>query len=321
MQKESFHFRRFMARSMRSAGQSLMRNKLLTVATVFIIALMIFVFNLILSLRFASDSVIETVGDKLDVSVELNDGVESVAVDEFIQTMKANPKVKEVVYVPKTEALDRLGSKYPNVISFLDHNGLENPLPDTVRLVTTGIANNNEVIKLLEGTEFATIVNQAELKENLEQKQRNEKILAITTMINRVSFWLILIFALVAVMIILNSINIKIHNHEKEIQIMKLVGSKFSFIRAGYIWEGLFFALAALIISLALSRLIIAYLVYNLAGIVDNETLMAGFNAILLHFEDHFWFTLIWQFLAVLFVGFLSSYLAIELYLRKKHSF
>ena len=96
---------------------------------------------------------------------------------------------------------------------------------------------------------------------------------------------------------------------------MKLVGAKHSFIRSGFIFEGILMAVIALLISLFFSRLIMAYLVGNLVGVITNETLMAGLNSILLHFEDRFWLTLSWQLLATIAAGVVSSYLAIELYL------
>ncbi|MBU0706597.1 permease-like cell division protein FtsX [Patescibacteria group bacterium] len=308
-------------RAMKNAWHSILRNKILSLATILIIALMLFVFNLVLAMRYASDSVIANVGEKLDISVEIQSGVENYSIQVFVKTMKEHINVKEVVYISKGEAMAKFGSKYPNVISFLDHYNLENPLPDTVRIITTDVADNNLVIEFLERPQFAGIVNQEKLMKNVEQKDRNAKILGITRSIQRLSWWLIVIFAAVGLMIIFNSININIHNHEKEINVMKLVGAKYNFIRSGFLFEGVGFAISALVISLIFSRLILAYLARNLAGVISNETLMAGMNSILLHFEDNFWVTFGWQLLAVIAAGLLSSYLAIELYLRKHHAF
>lgn len=311
----------WLKRAMKNAWHSLLRNKLLSIATILIIALMLFVFNLILAMGYASDSVISNVGEKLDISVEIQGGVENYSIQAFVQALKEHSGVKEVIYVSKDEALAKFGSKYPNVISFLGHHNLENPLPDTVRIVTADIADNNRVIEFLEKPNFAGIVNQEKLMKNVEQKDRNEKILGITYSIKRLSFWLIIIFAVVGLMIIFNSININIHSHSREINIMKLVGAKYYFIRSGFLFEGVFFAVTALIISLIFSRLILAYLAGKLVAVVTNESLMAGMNSILLHFEDRFWITFSWQLLAAIAAGLLSSYLAIELYLRRHHSF
>ena len=308
-------------RAMKNAWHSLLRNKLLSIATILIIALMLFVFNLILALSYASDSVIANVGEKLDISVEIRDGVENYTIQSFVKTLKEHPNVKNVVYISKADALAKFGSKYPNVISFLDYNQLENPLPDTVRIVTTDVSDNNLVIDFLEKPNFAAIVNQEKLMKDVEQKDRNEKILGITRSIKNISLWLIVIFAAVGLMIIFNSININIHSHSKEINVMKLVGAKYNFIRGGFLLEGIGFAVGALVISLLFSRLVLAYLTGKLVAVITNESLMAGMNSILLHFEDRFWLTFGWQLLAAVVAGLLSSYLAIELYLRKHHAF
>lgn len=311
----------WLKRALKNAWQSATRSKLLSIATILIIALMLFVFNLVLALSYASDSVIQTVGEKLDISVEIQPGIEDYSIQTFTNTLREHPAVKEVVYISRDEALSKFGAKYPNVISFLDHHNLQNPLPNTVRIVAHDVADNNALITYLENPQFSSIINQEKLKRNVEQKDRNEKILSITRSIKRISLWLILIFAGVGLMIIFNSINISIHTREKEINIMKLVGAKYHFIRGGFILEGVGFAAGALLISLLFSRVIVAYLASNLASVITNETLMAGLNAILLHFEDNFLQTLGWQLLVTIVAGLISSYLAIELYLRKHHAF
>ncbi|MBN2087509.1 FtsX-like permease family protein [Candidatus Peregrinibacteria bacterium] len=308
-------------RVLTNAWQSLMRNKILSIATILIISLMLFIFNLILALSYATESVITNVGEKLDISVEINPGVENYTIQTFTDTLRKNPDIKEVVYVSKDEALGRFGSKYPNVISFLDYHKLQNPLPDIVRIVSTDVENNNLIISYLERPEFERIVNQQKLKLNLEQKSRNEKILNITSFIKKTGIWMNVIFALVTILIIFNSININIHTHKNEIRIMKLVGATQTFIRAGFIFEGIIIAVVALLISVGFSKLILGYLATSLVGIISNENLLAGMNAILLHFQDRFWFTLSWQLLAAIGAGIISSYLAIELYLRKKRTF
>jgi cell division transport system permease protein len=301
-----------------NAWQNLMRNKVLTIATILIISLILFVFNLILALGFATESVITNVGEKLDIVVEIRPGVENYTIETFANNLETRTGVKDVVYVSKTDALGRFGSKYPNVISFLDSHHLDNPLPDTLRIATEGIADNNAIIALLEEPQFGRIINQEKLTNNTEQKSRNEKILNITRFIKNTSIWLNVIFALVAALIIFNSININVHTHRNEINVMKLVGARFSFIRAGFVLEGVVFAVLALLISVGFSRLLIKYLTVNLLGIISNESLLAGMNAILIHFEDRFWLTLGVQLLAITIAGMISSYFAIELYLRKR---
>jgi len=308
----------WLTRVLANAWHNLMRNKLLTIATTFIIALMFFVFNLMLAFSFAADSIIDRIGERFDMSVEIQENVEPYTIQTFIETLEKHSAVKDVIFINRDEALQKFGGKYPHVISFLDHHNLENPLPNVVRVVSKGVEENNNIIEYLESARFKNVVNQDKLSKNEEQKSRNEKILNITQFIQGIGLWLNLIFALVALMIIFNSINLNINTHKHEIHIMQLVGAKHHFIRGGFLFEGIFYATSALIISLIFSRIVLSYLTKNLLGIISNESLLAGLNAVLVYFEDRFFITLSWQLLAAILAGLISSYLAIELYLRKK---
>ncbi|PIZ71850.1 hypothetical protein COY07_04210 [Candidatus Peregrinibacteria bacterium CG_4_10_14_0_2_um_filter_43_11] len=308
-------------RSLRNGWLNLLRNKFLSIATMLVIALIFFVFNVILAFSFATDSVIDKIGEKIDISAEILPDVEDYTIQTLLETVRKHPNIRDVIYVSKEEALKRFGTKYPNVIAFLSHNELENPLPNVVRIVSDDLSNNNAIITYLEQPQFSRIINQEKLLKNQEQKTRNEKILDITHFIKQIGIWLNVIFALVAILILFNSININIHAHQKEIHIMQLVGANHRFIRGGFLFEGVIYAVLALLISLFFSQFVVQYLTTNLLTVIQNESVLVGLNAVLFHFQDRLWITLIWQFLAAIFLGLLSSYLAIQLYLKKRTLF
>ncbi|MCK5604167.1 permease-like cell division protein FtsX, partial [Candidatus Pacearchaeota archaeon] len=273
------------------------------------------------ALSYASDSVILSVGRKVDIRVEIQSGVENYTIQTLKNRLGELQEIDEIVFISQEEALRGFGVKYPNVISFLENNNLKNPLPNVLRIVGSDVSVNNQIIEFLSDPQFARIINQDKLESDTEQKSRNEKILNITQFIKGVGLWLNIIFAVVAILIIFNSINLSIHTHRHEINIMRLVGANKNFIRGGYVVEGLIYAVTALIISLALSQLTLLYLSKNLIGVITNESLLVGLDAVLLHFEDNFWLTFTWQLFGAILVGLFSSFLAIELYLKKKFSF
>ncbi len=305
----------------KNGWHNLMRNKILTIATTLIIALMFFVFNLVLALTYASDSVLHSIGRKVDIRIETQPTAELYSIQTLANRLKELKEVDQVIFISKEDALKNFGEKYPNVLSFLDRNNLKNPLPNVIRVVSKDVAFNEVIIQFLETPEFAQVVNQEKLKNDSDQKSRNEKILNITEFIKEVGFWLNLVFALVSLLIIFNSININIHTHRFEINIMRLVGAKMNFIRGGYLFEGMLYAILAFSISLLFSQITLLYLSKNLIGVITNENLLIGLDSILLHFEDRFWLTFLWQFFGVMSVGIVSSYLATELYFRKRFSF
>lgn len=305
----------------RNGWQNLLRNKALSIATILIMTLMFFVFNIILALSYASDSVIYSIGRKVDIRAEINPKVEQYTILSLVNELKQLTDVIEVLYVSKDEALKNFGKKYPNIISFLGRNQLQNPLPDVIRITGKDISANSRILAYLERSQLKKIINQDKLRDDAEQKNRNDKILNITQFIKSIGFWLNIVFAIVAALIIFNSISINIHSHRHEINIMRLVGAKKSFIQGGFIFQGIAYAVTALVFSTIFSQIVLLYLSKTLIGIITNESLLVGIDAILLHFDDQFLSTFGWQFLGVVFVGFISSYMAIEHYLRRRFSF
>lgn len=308
----------FLWRATTSGIQNVFRNKLLSTATTLIIALMFFVFNIFLALNLATDSVLTSLGKKIDIRVEFQNNLEDYSKRSFIQEMKGLPEVEDVIFVPREEALQRLGSKYPNIVLFLDQNKLPNPLPDVMRVVSKRLESNPKILAFLQQPQYSTILAQSKLKNDVEQNDRQEKIVAITHFLKRIGIWLDLTFAVVVTLIIFNSITLTIYAHRQEIRVMQLVGAKLGFIRGGYLFEGAFYAGIALIISFILARLTVIYMTRHLLSLISDESLLMGLNAILLHFGDLFWLTFFWQFLAATLTGLLSSFLAIEAYLRRE---
>ncbi|MBI5411610.1 hypothetical protein HZA43_00350 [Candidatus Peregrinibacteria bacterium] len=307
----------FLWRVIKSGAINWWRNKPLAIATTLIIALIFFVFNLMLALNLAADSVLLSVGKKIDIRVEIQKEVEDYTKQNLVRELKTLPGAADVIFVSKEDALQRMGSKYPNILTFLDRNKLQNPLPDVIRIVARRIEDNAAIIAFLEKPEYAKIIAQEKLKSDPEEQNRQEKILNVTHFLKRMGGALNITFALVVILIIFNSINLNVHAHRKEIMIMQLVGARLRFIRGGALFEGVLYAVSGLFISLLLSRLTVMYLTRNLLGLITNENLLMGLNAILIHFGDYFWLTLLWQGVAAIAVGLLSSFLAIEIYLKK----
>lgn len=308
-------------RALRNGWQNIYRNPLLSAMTVFVIALIFFVFNVVLALNFAADSVIKEVGEKIDISAEILPEVEDYTIQTMLSSLRDIPEIKEVVYIPKKEALERLGAKYPNVTEFLRNNNLKNPLPDVIRIVGRDISSNNAILSRLEGSSFARIVNQEKLLRDQEQKTRNERLLAVTKFLKTTGFWLDLLFALVAMLILASSVTLTLLAHEKEISVMRLLGARTASIRNGYLVEGILLSVFALILSVIFSQAILGSLSQKLVAIIDQESILIGLNAILLHFKDRLWLTLVWQLFASAGLGALSSFLALQWYLKKTFSF
>lgn len=117
-----------------------------------------------------------------------------------------------------------------------DFEGLPDDLiPDayTVKLKDLSIAD--ETIAELEALDY------------VESVENSREFIAVIDnlkdIVQKVSIWIIVAFALVSLFIISNTIKLTVHNRRKEINIMKYVGATDSYIRGPFIMEGILLGL------------------------------------------------------------------------------
>ena len=118
-------------------------------------------------------------------------------------------------------------------------------IPDafTVKLVDLSMAD--ETIAALESIE------------HVESVENSRDFIAVIdnlkNIVQKISIWIIVAFALVSLFIISNTIKLTVHNRRKEINIMKYVGATDSYIRGPFVMEGIMIGLISAVIAFFVS--------------------------------------------------------------------
>jgi len=129
--------------------------------------------------------------------------------------------------------------------------------------------------------------------------------------IQRIGMIISVIFIVIAVLIIFNTIRINIYTHREEIGIMKLVGATNWFVRAPFLVESLMYAVLAVVVSMAI--------LYPLLGVIAPQVnnFFEGYNLDLVnYFNSRFWQIVGLQLALAVLLSVLSSSIAIGKYLR-----
>ena len=128
-----------------------------------------------------------------------------------------------------------------------DFEGLPDDLiPDayTVKLKDLSIAD--ETIAELEALPYVeSVENSRELIAVIDN---------LKNIVQKISIWIIVAFALVSLFIISNTIKLTVHNRRKEINIMKYVGATDSYIRGPFIMEGIMLGILSAVIAFFVSQ-------------------------------------------------------------------
>ena len=309
----------FSKRVLQMTWQGIRRNKILSLATVFVLSLIVLVFNITFAVNYLSNQSIKQVSQKIDIIVWIKDSTSSFEIEAIKNDLQNLPETKEVVYTSKEKALTTFQVDNPEVYTFIKQYRLDNPLPASLGIVARNIEDNLKILDFIKQERYQEIINTDEIKNNTEERERTEKVISITRFIYQSGQYLVGLFFLVFVFITLNTVNMIINRRAREILIMRLVGAKYAFIRFPFILEGMFYAICAFSFGLILMYVFALQFKQKISAALLDDSLMSGFENAINLFLKHFYSILFYEILIAIVMGVVSSYLAIEWYLRKKN--
>jgi len=291
------------------ALQDIWRNISLSLMTILILVLMLLSVNMLLVIRVLTEEATNSVKDQIDVSVYFDHTATDKQIDEVKNYVRSFPEVTELTFLSREEVLQQFKDNYqynPEILASLNELG-DNPLGPTLVVKTREPSDYKKVIAALNVPEYEHII---EAKTFEDTEKAIERIHTITTQVERFTLILTALFAIIAFLIIFNTVRVAIYTQRVEISIKKLVGATNWFIRGPYVIESFLFSVFSVIttflLMLASSRFLDPYIavVFNRNAFLTN------------YFQSNIVFLLGCQFFAVLLLTVLTSSLAMRKYLR-----
>lgn len=296
-------------RIFKSATASFKRNGWLTIAAIFIMTQALLIISIFASLNVVIGASIQAINERIDVAVFFKE----TAPEDEILALKGQvdrwSEVKEVIYVSSQEALDKFldEHRHRNAIREVVSEE-ENFLPASLEVKVTDPYQIEAVIGRVLESDYSKLISETSLEDN---QKLIEKLRNLGSFVQRASLILALVFLIIAVLIIFNTIRITIFTRREEIEIMKLVGATDWYIRWPFLMEGILYGIIATVITLLL--LYGGYLVI-LKPLVDNYLIVTEGSSVFT--AGFFIFLLALQLLVALVVGGFSSYLATKRHLN-----
>lgn len=291
------------------------RNAWLAIAAmaVMVVTLTIVLFSLIANATFANT--IKQITDKIDISVYLKDDITDDQRDKLLKDIKAWPNADRVTYVSKEEVLQKYikdNADNPELLSAVSQT--DNPLPATIQIKPEDLNKLDEIKKYLSKEDVAKLQSD-EPSYSGDRKEAIDKITHATNILQRAGVIAVLIFAIISVLIIFNTIQMAIFNRRDELTIMRLLGASTAYIRGPFVVESIIYGISSAIISV---------LLINTMFVAANSTLQAtslgllDINYSVHYFRDHFWMLLALQLGVGILIGAVSSTVATQRYLKFK---
>ncbi|MDB5166521.1 MAG: Cell division protein FtsX [Candidatus Saccharibacteria bacterium] len=293
------------------------RNLTLAVAAmaVMVVTLTIVLFSLITNATFTNT--IQTITDRIDVSVYLKDEVTPAQRDKLLDDLKKQPDVASVEYQSKDAVLEDYLKQNPTDTTLqaaVQQTG--NTLPATIRIKPNDL-NKIDNIRQYLSTPANAALQSDKPSYSGERKQAIDNITHATNVLQRLSVVAVALFALISALIVFNTIQMAIFNRREELTIMRLLGATTNYIRGPFIVESVLYGVLSAIASIA---------IINAAFAAANNALQATSLGLLdIHyaseyFHENFWILFALQLSAGILLGAASSIIATRRYLKFRTS-
>ncbi len=291
------------------------RNAWLAIAAmaVMVITLTIVLFSVIANATFAHT--IQQITDKIDVSVYLKDSVTAEQKDKLLIQVKSVDNVKSVNYISKDEALKRYKQQnQSNLDLLLAISQTDNPLPASLQIKPQDPNRIATIKTFLERPDIKQLQSEPTSYSG-DRKEAIDKITKATKFFREASFVGVLIFAVISMLIIFNTIRMAIFNRRDELSIMRLLGASTWYIRGPFVVETVLYGVIAAIISVTLCNALFSVA----ASAFDASSLgLLDIRYSNQYFADRFWLILSIQLGIGVLIGAVSSIVATRRYLKFK---
>ena len=300
-------------RVIRTGMVNFFRNLSLSIAAtaVMVVTLTIVLFSIIANATF--NNTIAQINDKIDVSVYLKDNVTEDQRNKLLNQLDSLSNVKSIEYISKAQALEQYRKdNQDNLDLLLAISQTDNPLPATVKIKPVDPGMIDEIKTLLESPEVKTLQSD-ETSYSGDRKEAIDKITAATAFFRKAVFVGVVVFAVISMLIIFNTIQMAIFNRRDELTIMRLLGASTWYIKGPFIVETMLYGIVAAVLSLVIcnSLFVVQSQAFDASslGLLDIEFANQ-------YFANHFWLFLGLQLAAGTLIGALSALIATKKYLK-----
>lgn len=258
------------------------RNIWLAVIAIVTMTMTLLTFTVFATANIVAKQRYEAYNQKIDYLIFLKDEAPEVDIDQLRTQITARSEVRSSNFFTKEQVKQQfdedLATVYPDLKGIItDEN---NPL---LRYITVKFHQADQ-IKNFDGfvtqDRYKALIHDTSYREN---QQNIDNYLRVTNFLKAIGIGFTILYTLIALMVILNTIRLTIHSRREEIEIMRLVGASPSYTRGPFVVEGVLYGTIGAILAALVSWFILS----QLQTLVQQSFAVGGNNILTEIFGDN----------------------------------
>lgn len=311
------HYLRNNHRVIKYGAKSFIRNTWLSVAAIAIMVVTLVILSATLIAANAMDSAIHQISDKVDISIYLKQGASRSQVEGAVRKIKKLDSVTEVRMLSPEEANKNIIDKLIKESNITDQDLIKtmreapNKISWTLNVQMTDLNKTDELQNLVDNDEEIQSLLDEVTKPTYASSHREtiERIADIMNRVRIIGLSAAGVFAIIAVLVVFNTIRMAIFNRKEEIYMMRLVGASRWFIVGPFVVEASIYGVVAALIASAAVYATIYAIRNQFDGMLDST----------IDLMSQYWYIIVAALIVVgMIIGIISALLATKKYLRQK---
>jgi cell division transport system permease protein len=296
-------------RVIHSGAVNFWRNRWLSAAATLIMVITLIILSILSLLFVITQSSVHTIRERVDISAYFKTGLAENQIVSVKNQIEQNPLVKSVNYVSADQALEQFKQAHSNDSLITDSikELNENPLPATLQIKATNLTDYPAIANELNSGKYSGQIEKVNFEDNRVVIDRLNRLLKF---IIGAGLALIIIFSLIAILVIFNTITLTIYNRREEVEIMRLVGATNWYIRGPFLTEALMYSVVGTVVT----SLLLAPLYLKLLPGISNYLNPSADIFAASYFR--FYYLVLIQLVVACLLSIISSTLAIRRYLK-----
>ena len=299
------------------------RNGFLSFASIVVITLSLGAFGGIIFAGAFGRSLIADVKEKVDVNVYFTIEAPEKDILALQKDIENLTEVSRVEYVSRSQALSQFKEKWQGnalIMQGLDEIG-SNPFPASLNIKAKDPGQYASITNFLENKSPAT-ADGTPIIEKINYQQNKlviDRLGRIIPAVEQTGLIISIIFVLVAIIVVWNTIRLVVYTAKDEISVMKLVGASNVYVRGPLVVSGIMYGVISGVITLVLMAAFAYWsdsLVLKFAGVQVATDFELAVNIFSRYFLQNFGQIFIIIMGAGIILGGVPSYIAARKYLK-----
>lgn len=297
-------------------AHSFLRNAWLSAAATIVMTLTLGCILLTLFASYTLNSTVKTFTEKIDVSIFFKTEAMKSDIDKLSADLRNNTdlEVKEVTYISKEEARKSFEEQNKDDVKTLQAIAqATDAFPASIRVKTLDTAKLQKVVEVARQEKYKKIVDKDSYKDDAK-RTAVDRLGNIAKFLRNAGLVASIVFGVISILVILNTIRMTIFNRRDEIEIMQLIGASKWYIRGPFLVEAAIYGAIAGVVATLFFYLLVLAQAPKLGNYVEE------ISPAVEQFQQIAWLIIPTTILIGVIIGSFSSYLAIRKHLRLKHT-